>query len=311
MQPHRRSFVSPVGFGVPAAGLCSPPLTPQWVFMLPRPPAPTSLHHALPPQGHGDSQGAQRHRNAKTFLNAQSSPTFLGTVGGVCWHFSFWKANIPSFKCLLVNLDWSSLGDKRHKSANWPPCWTLCSQYLPKKCRLNILAKEWKSVFLELRYVGRGHKTVRPLGGLELRVMAQTWHSAQCPLWHHEKAALQQCVSVRLCLSSWQQDTKSVNTVIKEQKMLGLNKVAGCWIAAPPHAHVLMCSSSPSGNTHSGCLLESARRHTVTKPPKKWVVCWASRTHWQMICSLERVEESREAKMWAGEGIQTESLQDH
>lgn len=57
--------------------------------MLPRLPSPTSFHQALPPQGHRDSQGAQRHQNANISLNAQSSPTDLDRVGGVCYLVDF------------------------------------------------------------------------------------------------------------------------------------------------------------------------------------------------------------------------------
>lgn len=44
--------------GVPMAGLCPTPLTPQWVFMLPRPPAPLSpITPCFPHQGHRGTGG--------------------------------------------------------------------------------------------------------------------------------------------------------------------------------------------------------------------------------------------------------------
>ncbi len=49
--------------GVPTAGLCPTPLTSQWVFMLPRPPTPTSLHHASLIRGTGRHRG---HHGTKT-----------------------------------------------------------------------------------------------------------------------------------------------------------------------------------------------------------------------------------------------------
>lgn len=49
--------------GVPTAGLCPTPLTPQWVFILPRPSSSTSLHHASLIRGTGRHRG---HRGTKT-----------------------------------------------------------------------------------------------------------------------------------------------------------------------------------------------------------------------------------------------------
>lgn len=73
MQPHRRGFVPPLGFGGPHSRAV-PHSTDSTMGLYA---AKASLPHitpsSLPPQGHRDSQRALRHQNAKTF-NAQSSP---------------------------------------------------------------------------------------------------------------------------------------------------------------------------------------------------------------------------------------------
>lgn len=73
MQPHRRGFVPPLGFGGPRSRAV-PHSTDSTMGLYA---AKASLPHitpsSLPPQGHRDSQRALRHQNARTF-NAQCSP---------------------------------------------------------------------------------------------------------------------------------------------------------------------------------------------------------------------------------------------
>lgn len=54
--------------GVPTAGLCPTPLTPQWVFMLPRPSSPTSLHHASLIRGTGRHRGHHGTKTSSLFM---------------------------------------------------------------------------------------------------------------------------------------------------------------------------------------------------------------------------------------------------
>lgn len=68
MQPHRRVFVPPPGFGGPHSRALPTLLTPQWVFMLPSPLLPTFPPPCLPQQGHTNVQGPGHHGTKMTAL---------------------------------------------------------------------------------------------------------------------------------------------------------------------------------------------------------------------------------------------------
>lgn len=78
--------------GVPTAGLCPTPLTPQWVFMLPRLPSPTSLHHTSLRRGTAIHRGHQGTEMPTLLMPCavHHSFTVSDTVREVCWIATGW-----------------------------------------------------------------------------------------------------------------------------------------------------------------------------------------------------------------------------
>lgn len=78
--------------GVPTAGLCPTLLTPQWVFMLPRLPSPTSLHHTSLHRGTGIHRGHQGTKMPTLSMPCAVHPSFTvsDVIREVCWTATLW-----------------------------------------------------------------------------------------------------------------------------------------------------------------------------------------------------------------------------